>query len=451
MRMVRQSSHDHMRLGLFIHGVGHHLAAWRHPSVEPKAIFDAQHYIRLAETAEAARFDAIFLADHLAAFGGPAESVSCAAPAYHFEPLSLLAMIAGRTRRIGLIATVSASYMPPYHLARKFASLDNLSNGRAGWNCVTSGTDAEAANFCLDEQLPHAVRYARTREYVELVRKLWDGWDDDALVIDERRENFVNPAAIHPVQHCGTYFAVAGALPSARPVQGHPVIVQAGSSADGMALAAATADVVFTAQPSLAGAVAFYNAVKCQAADAGRRPDDIHILPGLMPFVAKSHAEAERIYAELNASLAPDTGAGLLSSLLGHDMSQYPYDAPVPDIPVTQGWQSRQKLLLDMARTRQLTVGALIDSVAASRGHMVIVGDPIAIADQMEHWFLSGAADGFNIMPATLPGGLDDFVTLVIPELQRRGLFRTQYAGTTLRDHLGLARPGVEFRNGSVR
>lgn len=432
-----------MRLGAFLMGVGHHLAAWLHPSVNPRDLVDPNHYVRLARTAEAAAFDAIFFADNVAMFGGgkPTAQSARGAPVYYLEPLTLLAAIAAATSRIGLVATVSATYEPPYHLARKFATLDHVSGGRAGWNCVTSGSDAEARNFGLVGQLDHADRYARAAEYVDVVRQLWGSWDDDALLFDQRGGRFFDPDAIHPIDHRGAHFSVAGPLQQGRSPQGEPVIVQAGSSADGIALAGASAEVVFTAQQSLDGAIAFARKIRDAAAAAGRSSAPPLVMPGIMPFVAADRADAQRRHDELAALVDPAIGLGLVSAFMGVDLSGHDYDGPVPDAGATEGWQSRQRLFLETARAEGLTVRQLVGRVVTARGHKTVVGTPAEVADLLEEWFRAGAADGFNIMPPTLPDGLDDFTRLVVPELRRRGLFREAYQGTTLREHLGLARP----------
>lgn len=429
-----------MKLGAFIMGVGHHIAAWLHPSVASRDLVTLDHYVRIAQAAEAAKFDALFFADNVAA--PPVSPLSAqAAPVYYLEPLMLLGALVPVTRRIGLVATVSATYLPPYHLARKFATLDHLSGGRAGWNCVTSGSDAEARNFGLDHQIGHADRYARATEYLDVTRALWDSWEDDALLFDQSNRRFFDPAKVHAIDHQGAHFRVQGPLQSGRPVQGHPVIAQAGSSADGIALAAATAELIFTAQQSRDDAAAFAETVRARAVEAGRRRDDVLVMPGLMPFVAESESEAQRYHDELQALVDPAIAIGLASAMMGADLGRYPLDGPVPDLPPTEGWQSRQALFFDLARAEGLTIRQLAVRVAVSRGHKVVIGTAAQIADEMEAWFDAGAADGFNIMPPTLPRGLDDFARLVIPELQRRGLFRTDYEGTTLREHLGLRRP----------
>lgn len=432
-----------MRLGAFLMGVGHHVSAWLHPTVDPRALTRLDHYVQLARIAEAAKFDAIFFADNVAMFGGPSEIGALAAPVYYYEPLSLLAAIAPQTTHIGLVATVSATYLPPYHLARKFASLDHLSGGRAGWNCVTSGSDAEAQNFGLDHQLAHADRYARADEYVAVVKALWNSWEEGALRADQASRRYYDPARVHPIDHDGRFFKVAGPLQIDRTPQGHPVIVQAGSSEDGIALAAATAELVFTAQQAREDAIAFRDRLRTAVAAQGRDPDAVLVLPGIMPFVAETREAAQRYHDELQDLVDPRIGLGLVSGLMGVDLSPFPIDGPLPEPGSTEGWQSRQKLFVDTARAEGLTIRQLIARVVTARGHKTIIGTASDIADLLQDWFESGAADGFNIMGPTLPQGLEAFAQLVVPELQRRGLFRTDYAGTTLRDHLGLPLPST--------
>ena len=430
-----------MRLGAFLMGVGHHVAAWLHPSVDPRGLIRLDHYLRLARTAERAKFDAIFFADNVATFGPPSELSALGAPVYYFDPLTLLAALAPQTERIGLVATVSATYLPPYHLARKFSSLDHLSGGRAGWNCVTSASDAEARNFGLDHQYEHGHRYARAAEYLDVVKALWGSWEKGALLADRERRRYFDPDRVHPIRHEGPFFRVEGPLQLDRTPQGHPVIVQAGSSDDGIALAAATAELVFTAQQSRDDAVAFRERLRGETAANGRDPDAVLVLPGVMPFVAATREEAQRLHDELQDLVDPRIGIGLTSAMAGTDLSQFPLDGPMPEPPVTQGYQSRQKLFVDTARAEGLTIRQLIARVITARGHKTVIGTPADVADLLEEWFDAGAADGFNIMPPTLPQGLDAFADLVVPELQRRGLFRTDYAGTTLREHLGLPSP----------
>jgi FMN-dependent oxidoreductase (nitrilotriacetate monooxygenase family) len=441
--MMRQ-----LHLGAFLFGVGHHAAAWRHPDVEPDAGLGFDFYRDLAHKAEAAKFDAVFFADNVGAFGGSPEAISRTAPAYWWDPLTLLAALATQTSRIGLIATVSTSYMPPYHVARKFASLDHLSGGRVGWNVVTSASDFEAANFGLAHQTPHAERYARATEHLGVVKALWDSWDDDALVLDKDAGRFYDPAKVRPIDHQGPHYQVRGPLQINRPPQGHPVIVQAGSSEDGQRLAAATAEVVFTAQQDRSAARAFAQGLKDQAEAQGRARDSIVVMPGVSIYVAETHEAAREKFDRLQAFIDPAASLAAFRGFLDWDLTGVDLDGPPPPPPLTQGWQSRQALFYDLALRENLTVRELVGRLWAARGHLVLIGTPVEIADELEAWFRDGAADGFNILAPILPQGLDDVIDLVLPELRRRGLFRDDYTGTTLRDHLGLARPVSSFAQG---
>lgn len=431
-----------LHLGAFLFGVGHHIAAWRHPSVDPAAALRPMHYLQLARIAEAGLFDAIFCADTMGLPGSPVQTLARNLPPHQFEPLQLLTAMSGVTERIGLVGTVSSTYLPPYHLARKLATLDHLSGGRAGWNLVTSGSDHEARIFGLEQQISHEGRYERAREYVEVVKNLWDSFEDDAHLFDQAAGRAFDPDKLHRVNHQGAHYRVHGALQSPRPIQGYPVMVQAGSSESGQDLAAATAELVFTAHQSVEDARAFYSRLKNRLPAYGRSSESLKILPGVSPIVGRTQAEAQEKFERLQSLIEPSVGLALLSNFVGgFDFSSYPLDGPVPDLPPTEGWQSRQELFLNVARRENLTLRQLYQRVATARGHWTVVGTPQSIADELEHWFTTGAADGFNVMAPTLPYDLQDFVTLVIPELQRRGLFRRAYQGRTLREHLGLPRP----------
>ena len=431
-----------LRLGAFLFSVGHHAAAWRHPDVDPAGAMRFEFFRDLAQKAESAKFDAVFLADTVGILGGgSAQAISRSAPVYWWEPLTLLAALATHTSRIGLIATVSTSYMPPYHVARKFAALDHLSGGRAGWNVVTSGSDAEAANFGLLHQRTHDERYARAAEHLHVVKALWDSWDDDPLVLNKTNGQFFDPDKVRPIDHQGAFYAVRGPLQSIRPPQGHPVIVQAGSSENGQHLAGQTAEVVFTAQQDRATARLFAQGVKDRAEAAGRSRDAVVVMPGVSIYVAPTRAEAQAKFDALQAFVDPAASVAGFKAFLDWDLTRADLDGPPPPPPLTQGWQSRQKLFYDLATREGLTVRQMVGRLSAARGHLVLIGTPIEVVDELEAWFNDGAADGFNILAPILPQGFDDVIDLVLPELRRRGLFRTEYAGTTLRDHLGLARP----------
>ncbi|AKA27255.1 LLM class flavin-dependent oxidoreductase [Pseudomonas chlororaphis] len=434
-----------LKLGAFLMATGHHVAAWRHPYVPADAGLDFFAYRELARIAEEAKFDALFLADSLAAATAP--EASRMARSDQFEPLTLLAALSVVTRHIGLIATTSTSYNVPYHVARKYASLDHLSEGRAGWNLVTSDNAAEAWNFGRDQHIGHAERYSRAREFHEVVTGLWDSWQDDAFVRDKASGQYYDPDKLHVLDHQGEHFRVKGPLNVARPPQGHPVIVQAGSSEAGRELAAQTAEVVFTAQSSLAAAQAFYADLKGRLARYGRDGDSLKIMPGAFVVVGQSESEAREKYESFQQLVEPEVGVALLGRMLGNfDLSSYPLDGPLPELPLTEsGQQSRQKLLTELAGKDNLSLAELGRKIAGGRGHYSLIGTPTQIADELQSWFEEGAADGFNVLVPHLPGGLRDFADAVVPELQRRGLFRTEYEGKTLRENLGLARPKNRF------
>ncbi|MGY4491327.1 LLM class flavin-dependent oxidoreductase [Pseudomonas sp. TE3610] len=434
-----------LKLGAFLMATGHHVAAWRHPDVPANAGLDFKHYKHLAQVAERARFDTLFVADSVAAATG--DIASRMARSDHFEPLTLLSALSAVTEHIGLISTVTTSYNEPYHVARKFASLDHLSGGRAGWNLVTSDAAAEAQNFGRDEHIGHADRYSRAREFYQVVTGLWDSWADDAFTRDKASGQYYDPAKLHVLNHSGEHFKVKGPLNVARSPQGRPVIVQAGSSETGRELAAQTAEVVFTAQTSLANAQAFYADLKGRLAKFGRSPDSMKIMPGVFVVVGETEALARAKFEAFQALVEPEVGVALLGRMLGNfDLSGYPLDGPLPELPLTDsGQQSRQKLLTELAGRENLSLAELGRKIAGGRGHYSLIGTPVQIADQLQAWFEQGAADGFNVLVPHLPGGLEDFADHVVPELQRRGLFRTEYEGTTLRENLGLARPANPF------
>ncbi|MEK8129086.1 LLM class flavin-dependent oxidoreductase [Paenibacillus filicis] len=428
-----------MRLGAILMEAGHHVAAWRHPRAEAHRVTDVRFYQELAQLAERGKMDLVFFADTL---GVPNySSFFDHNITIRLEPLTLLAALSAVTRHIGLAATATTTYNEPFHIARLFSSLDHISGGRVGWNVVTSALADESLNFGRDTHMAHAKRYDRAKEFVEVVTGLWDSWEDDAFLIDQAQGRFADSGKLHTLNHQGEHFAVRGPLNISRSPQGYPVIIQAGSSEEGQELAAQTAEVVFTAQPTLARAQHFYASLKGKLAAYGRAEDELLIMPGVFPIIGRTAQEAQSKLDELQELIHPAVGLDVLSRKLGHDISGYPLDEPLPDLPESNGDKSRNHLLLDMARQEGLTLRQLYMRVAGSRGHQTVVGTPEQVADHLEEWFVQHGADGFNVMAPYLPGGLEDFVNLVIPELQRRGLFRTEYEGATLREHLGLSRP----------
>ncbi|MFF2018421.1 LLM class flavin-dependent oxidoreductase [Paenibacillus sp. NPDC058177] len=432
---------EQLHLGAFIYYSGHHHYGWRHPESGAKGLFDFKFYKRLAQTAERGKFDMMFLADLLYVRG-----VEDAASGM-LEPVQLLAALSTVTEQLGLTATVSTTYNEPYNVARKFASLDHLSEGRAGWNIVTSQLDVEAYNYGKDKHPEHGLRYEMAREFVEVVTRLWDTWEDDALIIDRKAGIFADGAKVKEVEYKGQWYSTKGALNVPRPPQGYPVLIQAGSSAPGQDFAAAFGEVIFTAQQSLEAAQAFYASVKGKLVANGRQPDSIKIMPGLSPIIGATEEEAQQKYKELQDLIPSSVIVGALSTMLNFDLSGYPIDGELPDIPdpveATNGMKSRVQLIMDMARKERLSIQDLGGRLIGARGHMQFVGTYGQLADFMQHWFQEYGCDGFNIMPPVLPGNLDEFVDHVVPLLQERGLFRREYAGSTLREHLGLERPGL--------
>ncbi|GAB2585970.1 monooxygenase [Paractinoplanes abujensis] len=394
--------------------------------------------------AEDAKFDSVFLADSPVLWSDPGRR-----PAGKLEPTLLLAALAAGTSRIGLIATASTSYNEPYNLARRFASLDHLSGGRAGWNIVTTAGDAAARNFGLAGQPLHRARYERADEFLDVSTKLWDSWADDAIVADKAAGVHALSERVRAIAHEGAHFRVEGALNVPRSPQAHPLLVQAGSSEDGKDFAARWAEAVFTAQPTLAESQAFYADLKRRVAAAGRDPDHVVILPGIVPVIGATEAEARELDAELDRLIAPQYAIGTLAHTLRVDPARLRLDEPLPDdLPgedEIEGAKSRRTLIVDWARRDNLTVRQLIGKLGGGRGHRTFAGTPVQVADTIQHYFEHGAADGFNIMPAVLPSGLEAFATEVVPILQERGLFRTDYTGTTLREHYGLPRPANRF------
>ena len=433
--------HAHVRqmnLGVFVLATGNHIAGWRFPDAVTSSE-DLSALTDIAKRAERGKYDFIFFAD----------TPTCILenhPSYllKLEPITLLAALATSTSRIGLVATLSSTFTEPYNLARLVASVDRISDGRVGWNVVTNVNDLAASNYGR-ELPPHALRYEMATEYLEVVQGLWDSWEKDAFIANRSTGQYVDPGKLHVLDHRGKFFTVRGPLSHSRSPQGQPVIVQAGSSASGQDFAARYGELVFTIQQDLDEAKAFAASLKQKVAAAGRSPDHCKILPGFFPVVGRTEAEAKQKFAELARFVEPGSAMMVMSERYGHDLSQYPMDGPVPELPLSEKVQGFAKVLATKARRENLTLKELHDIFALSRGYILVCGTPTSIADTMEEWFVAEACDGFMITPAYFPGALDDFTELVIPELQRRGLFRTDYKGTTLRSHLGLPEPKNRF------
>lgn len=423
-----------MHLGLFLLGTGSHIAGWRYPGAI-ESFEDIGLIADIGRSAERAKFDLIFMGDNLYAD-------AAAHPSYtaRLEPLTMLAALAMRTSRVGLGATASTTYGDPFSVARAFASLDHISNGRAGWNAVTTANAVSAANFGRTHPA-HAERYAIAEEFISVVRGLWDCWDDDAGAARRATGIYIDPATVRELQHDGRYFKVKGPLNIGRSPQGQPVILQAGGSVAGQRLAARTADVVFSVVGELADARRQYAEFKALLPQFGRRPGDVTVLPGVMPVVGRTDREAFDILQTLQSYVNPTNALAMLSERLGTNMREFALDGPVPDLALPDTYHSFARVMLHSARRRNMTLRDLYNLTAAARGHWVLCGSAQTIADRLEEWFVSGAADGFNIMPPYFSAGFDAFVDGVVPLLQERGLFRADYTGTTLRDHLELERP----------
>ena len=433
-----------LRLGAFMRPISIHTGAWRYPGALPDANFNFPAIRRMIQTLERGRFDAFFMADHLAVLNMPLEALKRSHTVTSFDPITLLPALAMATEHLGLIATASTTFEQPYLIARRFASLDHISGGRAGWNVVTTSNPDAALNFGMDDHMEHDERYRRAREFYEVVTGLWDSFADDAFLRDVESGLFFDPDRMHVLDHKGRYLSVRGPLNIARPVQGWPVIVQAGASEAGRQLAAETAEVVFAASSRLADGQAFYRDVKGRMAAFGRDPDHLKILPGAFVVVGATEREAREKRARLDGLVHYESAIASLSIALGHDASHFDPDAPLPEIPETNASKSARERVIGLARRDGLTVRQLAQRLGGYPG-LAFVGTPPAIADAMEEWLLGEGCDGFNVMFPYLPGGLDEFVAEVVPELQRRGLLRREYEGRTLRENLGLPRPGNRF------
>ncbi|MBX3499014.1 MAG: LLM class flavin-dependent oxidoreductase [Alphaproteobacteria bacterium] len=433
-----------LRLGAFMRPVSIHTAAWRYPGAFPDANFNFKHLKRFAQTLERGKFDAFFMADHLAVLNMPMEALKRSATVTSIDPPTLLPALAAVTEHIGLIATGSTTFDAPYHLARRFASLDHLSGGRAAWNIVTTSNPDAALNFGLDDHMEHDERYRRAREFYDVVTGLWDSWADDAFIRDVEAGIYFDPAKLHVLNHKGKYYSVRGPLNVGRPIQGWPVIVQAGASEAGKQLAAETAEMVFAGIGQLADGKKLYADIKGRMKAVGREPDQLKILPGAFVVVGDTVEEAKAKRAHLDSLVHYDSAIASLSIALGTDASKFDPDGPLPEIPPSNASQSGRERAIALAQRDGLTVRQLAQRLGGFAG-LSFVGTPQTIAEQMEQWLMEEGSDGFNVMFPYLPEGLDDFVDRVVPELQRRGLFRKEYEGTTLRENLGLRRPPNRF------
>ncbi len=445
MRDVKQ-----IHLGAHFPSMGQHVAAWLHPDAQIDAGQNVSYFMKLAQSAERACFDFVFMADAVATRDGNMDALS-RWPQYmaHFEPITLMSATAAVTRHIGLVCTASTSYYEPFNVARLFGSLDHISGGRAGWNVVTTANPSASFNFGREAHYDVEERYARAREFVAVVKGLWDSWDDDAFLRDRVSGRYFHPDAVHRLDHKGQFYTVRGPINLARPPQGYPVIAQAGASEDGMDLGAETGEVIFFSQSRIEGARAFYANVKCRTGKFGRTPDDIKMMAGLNPTVGRTRAEAQDKFEQMQSLVHPDVGRELLSvELGGADLSGLDINEILPEdrVPVTTNVsRSRLKAMAEMARRENLTLKQLYERYAGTRGSYSVVGTPTDIADVMEEWVATEASDGFIIQASYLPGGFDDFATMVVPELQRRGLMRSAYSATTLRGHMGLNRPASRY------
>ncbi len=437
-----------MALALLLTSTGTHVASWRHPDAPTDRATDFSWFAEVAKYAEASVYDLLFIADSLYVNHRGA-GIDRRHPRHahlEFEPLTLLAALAVVTQRIGLAATVSTTYSSPYTVARAFASLDHLSGGRAGWNVVTSQSDMEAGNYGLDIHAQHSDRYARAADFVDAVTKLWDSWEEGALIADRASGQAIDPSKFHTIGHRGPFFSVEGPLNISRPPQGHPVVIQAGSSGPGQDLAAWTADLVFTAQESKASAQTFYRSVKGRAAAAGRSPAALIVMPGVFAIVGETEAEAQEKFAALQDLIEPAVGVSFLADLLGEvDLTKIDVDQPLPPLADTNASKSRLEMIRRMGLEEHYTIREAYTRLAPARGHLTLIGAAEQIADTLCDWHSDGAADGFMLVPGLMPQAQSDFDRLVLPILRDRGVARTSYGADTLRGNLGLAAPANRF------
>ncbi len=447
---MKDNSLRQMKFAVFMSGdSNYHIAGWRLPEAYADTGMNIQRWSDLAHTMERGKLDMLFIADSIGVAGADnGEALSHSPLTDRFEPFTVLAALSSVTKNIGLAATSATTYNEPFHVARMFASLDHLSSGRAGWNFVTGANREDAFNFGHKEHPAHAERYDRAEEFADVVRGLWDSFDDDAFPRDKATGVYLTADKMHILNHQGKHFKVKGPLSVGRPPQGHPILIQAGASEPARELSARIADAVFTSATTFDRAEKFYTDVKSRLHKFDRKPDDVVILPGVAIFVGRTADEAEEKYERLHSLLHISTALALLKERLGGiDLSAYPLDGPVPEMAGNQVRMSSPPALLDLARRENLSVRQLAMRYAAARIHWMVRGTPVQVADQLEYWFRNGAADGFNLLPTTVPGALNDFVDLVVPELQRRGVFRTEYEGRTLRENLGIDRPKSRFAN----
>lgn len=439
------SENRKLHLGAFMRPVTIHAGAWRYPGAYVDANFNFKHIVDFTQKLERGKFDAFFMADHLAVLNMPMDALKRSATPTSFEPMTLLPALAMMTENIGLVATGSTTYDEPFHVARRFASLDHISGGRAGWNVVTTSNPNASMNFGRDDQMEHDERYNRAREFYDVVTGLWDSWADDAFVPNQETGVYFDPDKMHVLNHEGKYLKVRGPLNIGRPIQGHPVIVQAGASNAGRQLAAETAEAVFTAQSTLEAGQAFYADVKGRMKAVGRNPDHMKILPACMVIIADSREEARAKRMKLDSLVHYESAIAALSIALGVDASKFDQDGPLPDdIPETEAGQSSRERAIKAAKDDNLTVRQLAQRLG---GHssLCLMGTPDEVADQMEEWLMTRGSDGFTIQFPFVPAGIDDFVDRLVPVLQDRGLFRKEYEGKTLRENMGLPRPSNQF------
>lgn len=430
------TTHKHIKLGLFLAGYGHHVASWRHEKAIEKGPMDLNHLINTAQLAEKGLFDLVFLADSLFVSESSHPNILS-----RFEPFTLLSVLSTATTNIGLAATASTTYSEPFHIARQFSSLDHLSHGRAAWNIVTSSITSTAENFNGTKLMEHELRYERANEFVEVTNKLWRSWDKGALVRDKETGEFIDASKLHTIDHEGKHFKVRGPLNIERSPQGRPLLIQAGSSPTGTDLASKVADVIFTAQTQIEDAQNFYKQLKEKVSKHNRNPEEVYIMPGLFPILGDTEEEAHQNYQEIQDLILPEVGLSILAPYVGNiDLSQYDLDAKFADLDLStgNGVQSRFEIILKEAIKDDLTLEEVYKKVAGSRGHHIFFGTPEQLADKMEEWFKSSAADGFNIMPPILPSQFELFINNVIPILQERNLYKETYSEGTLRQKLGL-------------